>query len=205
MITEGMFTSEHDDWNTPEVVLERVRMLGTIGLDPCSNPQSTVRAAVEWRLDHGQDALRLDWNGHGLVFCNPPYGGAVGAAFMRRMALYAALGVEIVALVPNRTDTEWYQENTRLVSAKCEWYGRLSHPRGQAVSNQTTLWEETAPIAGKKRGTAPFPSVVLYWGPQTDRFVEAFGDCGAVWRSAQRAVVKPTTVELCSTWNIGSL
>jgi hypothetical protein len=180
MLNGGMFSSEFDDWNTPDVVLERVRKVGPIGLDPCSNAQSIVHAAVEWRITHGLDGLRHGWRGFGLVFCNPPYGDAL-LAWSRKIAREAEAGVEIITLVPHRTDTEWYRTVARACSAKCEWHGRLTHPRGAADQVQASLFGGAPVAAPEKSGTAPFPSVVLYHGRRKAAFVEAFKDAGEVW------------------------
>lgn len=182
-LNEGMFTSEYDDWCTPEDVLAPVRELagGPVGLDPCSNAQSIVRATREYRLERGEDGLRLPWDGFGLVFGNYPYGDAI-AAFMRRSDRYGAGGVEIVALVPNRSDTAWYQDNVANVAAKCEWRGRLVHPRGVADSPQVSLFPVDGPPPAPESGTAPFPSALLYWGHRARRFAEIFGAFGKVWR-----------------------
>ncbi len=182
LINQGLFSSEHDDWCTPECVLERVRRIGPIGLDPTSNAQSIVRAAREWRLERGEDALRLDWGGHGLVYLNPPFGDAI-VAFMRRASAYGGLlGVEIVALVPHRTDTAWYHEAIRSVRAKCEWRGRMKFLRGVEDRAQMSLLGGGAPLPAVEGETAaPFPTVILYWGPRVDSFVDAFSGAGEIW------------------------
>jgi hypothetical protein len=71
-------------------VLDRVRRIDPIGLDPFSNAQSIVGAKREFRLDRGEDALRLDWRGYGLVYANPPFGDEI-AACMRRVVYFAEL------------------------------------------------------------------------------------------------------------------
>jgi len=185
MNTAPMFSSQYDDWNTPEPVLTCVRRVDEIGLDPFSNEQSIVRARTEYRLSRGQDALRLPWDGFGLVFCNPPYGDAIFDC-MARIAYWGARGVEILTLVPHRTDTEWYQEHVDGVAAKCEWYGRLQHMRGVADTRQLTLLGALEPALPAKRydgpgESAPFPSVVLYHGHRIERFIEAFEDAGEIW------------------------
>lgn len=177
----AIFSSEYDDWNTPACVLDRVRLIDEIGLDPFSNAQSIVGARREFRLDLGEDALRLDWRGHGLAFCNPPYGEAMGPC-MRRMDYFGREGVEIVALISNRTDIQAYQDNVRGVRAKCEWRGRLKHMRGVADRRQLPLLNTGAalPLSEGEVG-APFPSVVLYWGKRITKFKRAFFDAGEVW------------------------
>lgn len=183
MLSTAMFSSEFDDWNTPEPVLDCVRRIGPIGLDPCSNAQSIVGALVEWRLTRGEDGLARGWGGCGLVFCNPPYGDSL-PAWARKIAREASQFVEIVTLVPHRTDTEWYRTMTRGCSGKCEWHGRLTHPRGSADSAQVPLFGGAPVAAPEKSGTAPFPSVVLYHGRRTAAFVDAFAGAGEIWTRA---------------------
>jgi len=183
----ALFSSEFDDWCTPSEVLDRVRLVDEIGLDPFSNAQSIVGAKRDFRLDRGEDALRLDWRGHGLVFCNPPYGDDI-APCMRRVAYFAAEGVEIIALLPHRTDTQWWQ-STSGAAGKCEWEGRLKHPRGVSDKRQLRLVgvahiEEAYPPPDT--GTAPFPSVVVYWGDRFKRFERAFADAGQIWQRVER-------------------
>jgi hypothetical protein len=189
VLNSGLYSSDHSDWNTPECVLERVRKMGPIGLDPCSNAQSTVRAATEWRLERGEDGLRLDWRGHGLVFVNPPYGDAL-ASWLGQADAYGSGVVEIIALVPHRTDTAAYHDNIRHLSAKCEWRGRLKHPRGTAEQRQTGFhlargfgssgYPELIKLPNEVN-SAPFPSVILYWGDRLRLFEQAFGGAGKVW------------------------
>ena len=186
MLNPGLYSSEHDDWNTPECVLKRVRRVADIGLDPCSNAQSIVRARTEYRLERGEDGLRLPWNGYGLVFVNPPYGDAI-SAFMRRVDHFGRMDVEIIALVPNRSDTTWFQTYAASARAKCEWRGRLVHPRGVADQRQQPLFQrvDDGPVTVvEEGGTAPFPSVVLYWGPSLGGFIDAFESAGALWMPA---------------------
>jgi hypothetical protein len=176
-----MFSSEYDSWCTPASVLDRVRRIDELGLDPFSNAQSIVRAKREFRLDRGEDALRLDWRGHGLVYVNPPFGDEIGDC-MRRVVYFAELAVEIVALVPHRTDTAWYRDAVRLVRAKCEWYGRMKFLRGQADRQQLALLGAPAPLpALEGEASAPFPTVLLYYGRRTARFARAFEGAGEIW------------------------
>jgi hypothetical protein len=176
-----MFSSEYDSWCTPAPVLDRVRRIAPIGLDPFSNAQSIVGAEREFRLDRGEDALKLDWRGYGLAYANPPFGDEI-AACMRRVVYFAELGLEIVALVPHRTDTVWYREAVRLVRAKCEWYGRMKFIRGQADRAQLGLLGGAGPLPAVEGDTAaPFPTVLLYYGRRRARFARAFDGAGEIW------------------------
>lgn len=143
------------DWNTPANLLERVRAFDAIGLDPCSNVNSIVDAAVEW-CEGGLDRA---WSGHGLVYCNPPYGRAIGAWVRKCNAEYFR-DAEIIALVPARPDTLWWQQDACDVQSTCFWRGRLK-------------------FLGAP-DPAPFPSALLYWGPRAHRFRDVFASVGVV-------------------------
>lgn len=151
-------TGEGDDtWRTPPEVLDRVRRLGPIGLDPCTAPDNPVGAPVFFtELD---DGLARSWAGFGLVFCNPPY-SQLRAAWGLKIAR-EGLRAEIVSLVPARTETEWFREACwSSASAVCFWYGRLTFVGGEA--------------------SAPFPSALPYHGPRPEAFARAFEDDGRV-------------------------
>lgn len=169
---ESLFTSGKDDWNTPPEVLARVRLVGPIGFDPCWNPSSlTCPRQCAW-LEKGQDGLQLDWAelvGPGeVVFVNPPFstlqtswGWKIAAEGPR----VAARGAHLVALVPARTDTRWWQPMWE-ADAICFWRGRIRFL-----------------TAGKRQTGSPFPSAFLYWGESDGRrpsFERAFSARGRV-------------------------
>jgi hypothetical protein len=151
----ALFSSAKDDWNTPEEVLQLVRKLGPISLDPCSNAGSIVDAAREIRLP--EDGLLANWaelGAGGVVFVNPPYGQTASRVWLRKITEEAARGAEIVALLPARPDTQWFQRHGAKAQAIVFWEGRL-----------TFLGAPTS---------APFPSLVLYYGPRPWAFLAAF-------------------------------
>lgn len=147
-----MLSSANDGWNTPPEVLEHVRrMVGKIGLDPCSNASSVVGARTSW--DVHADGLPRPWAGHGSVFVNPPYSDAL-PHWIAKCRNEAAEGVEILALVPARTDTGWFRNVLSSPAEVCLWRGRIRflgapHP-------------------------ATFPSAMIYWGPRGDAFRTVF-------------------------------
>lgn len=175
------FSSERGDWETPLHVLELVRQVGPIALDPCTtilnstgarviytDPQIVVGPpppGVAWAPD-GLDELN-SWvapaiTHEGLVFCNPPYGSGI-SAWIKRCAEVRRAGVEAIALVPARTDTSWWHALCAppVADAVCFWRGRL------------TFVGAPAP--------APFPSALVYWGPNRFRFADVFADVGLIW------------------------
>lgn len=153
--------SEH--WCTPPEILERViAVCGSIGLDPCSNGSSIVGARTAW--DVHADGLSRSWIGLGSVYVNPPYGDAL-PVWMGKCALEAAEGAEIVALVPARTETKWFRAVLESPATVGLWRGRVQ-------------------FLGAPN-PAPFPSVLIYWGPRADRFVEVCAaDCNGFLRGS---------------------
>lgn len=159
MQTTTMFSSEASDWCTPEEIIYLVNQInGGIGLDPCSNAGSLVKAKTEWcGPPSGPCGLTSEWGGHGLVYVNPPYGRVV-SAWTTKASAEGKLGTEIAMLLPARVDTKWWQVDVVTAQAVCFWRGRLT-------------------FLGAPSG-APFPSAVAYWGPNVDRFIELFGQFG---------------------------
>jgi len=135
------------------------QVLGPVGLDPCSNPQSIVGAAEEWSLETSQDGLAPNWGSYGPVYVNPPYGRGAIDQWAAKIALEGAFGVELIALLPARVDTSWFRA-VWTARAVCFWSGRIK-------------------FLGAESG-APFPSALPYWGGHVDRFCEVFSAAGKV-------------------------
>lgn len=157
----ALLSSDDQTWNTPRWFIDRIeKALGRIALDPCSNSWSEVRAAREFRLERGKDGLSLPWRG--LTYVNPPYGRAI-AVWTARCADQAGEGAEVIALVPSRTDTAWWQAAARSCQAVVLWRGRFKFM-----------------TQGKEADPAPFPSSVFYFGQRGDLFLAEFGNDGIV-------------------------
>lgn len=155
-----LLSSERHDWETPDEILDLVRQLGLIDLDPCTSHENPCEAKAY--LTHG--GLDTDWRLHmtdgiGLVYCNPPYGREV-ADWVYKCIHESFRGSEIVLLTACRPDTEWYDRARRSCSAWCEIKGRLTF-RGA-------------------KSPAPFPSVAHYWGPKPHLFAHVFSTIGRV-------------------------
>lgn len=153
----ALLSSERMDWCTPESVLEKVRQVAPIRLDPSTNADNPTNAAVYYT--HETDGLSKSWAGdHGLVFVNPEYGRALKV--WSEKIVKEARGAEIIALVPSRTDTKWFHHLADNADMICFWRGRITfvgaaHP-------------------------APFPSAVFYFGPNVARFMDKFQSAGLI-------------------------
>lgn len=142
---------------------------GAIGLDPCSNQHSLVRARVEYRLPR-QDGLQASWN-HPTIFVNPPYGidharGTSIKHWLHRCAeAHREHGAEVIALVPVATNTgHWKKYVFGEAAAVCFLYDtRLRFL-----------------VSGRDEGKgAPMSCAMIYWGKSYKRFFDVFIRHGA--------------------------
>ena len=151
------FSSDSPEWHTPpEVVAKVVRVLGEIDVDPCADMNRTIPATTHYTKD--EDGLSVEWGGR--VYMNPPYGGEVRRWVDKLVLEYSSrVVVEAIALVPSRTDTGWFRALRDY--PRCFVSGRLK-------------------FSGSEN-SAPFPSMVVYLGPNPDSFAEVFGDLGDIY------------------------
>lgn len=152
------FLSETNEWYTPKEIIERViKVLGQIDLDPCANPGTPTIPALT-HYTQANDGLAQPW--FGRVYMNPPYGDEIKGWIEHLCSAYKSkLVSEAIALVPSRTDTEWF----RLLKEypRCFIWGRLK------FSNSIL--------------SAPFPSMVVYLGGDTQLFYQHFRDLGDIY------------------------
>jgi hypothetical protein len=150
------YSSQCQEWYTPPHVIEAVvASLGGIDLDPASNSHSEPVVPAAQHFTAADDGLSSQW--FGRVFLNPPYGNTIGLWTGKLRTEYEAGYVDAaIALVPARTDTQWF----RALSSypRCFLHGRLS-------------------FSGSQYG-APFPSSAFFLGQELDRFVAAFAHLG---------------------------
>jgi hypothetical protein len=153
-----LLSSQSVEYYTPANLVDRVvRCLGAIDLDPCSDSQATPNVPAARHFVREDDGLMQPWAGQ--VFLNPPYGREIGRWVERLVASHESGAVpEAVALLPARTDTDWFAAIGRF--PLCLLRGRIRFVNGA--------------------GSAPFPTLVAYLGRRVDAFVDAFGDLGVI-------------------------
>lgn len=155
----GMFTSATPEWYTPAHIIDRViKLFGEIDLDPCSNAKgedANVEALNHWTQE--DDGLSKPWAGK--VYMNPPYGDEIGPWVARLDQAYKAEEIhEAIALLPGRTDTDWFVP--MFAYPICFVHGRLK-------------------FSGSDN-SATFPSVIVYLGIDLESFKEFFIDIGPI-------------------------
>ncbi len=132
-----------DSWITPRSLIEK---LGPFDLDPCAcDPQPWPTASR--MVTEKENGLLLTWSG--FVWCNPPYGRALGI-WLERMALHQ----NGIALVFARTDTRAFHQHVwPHADAMLVIRGRLTFCRPDGTP---------APNGHNSGG----PSVLIGYGPR---------------------------------------
>lgn len=137
----GLYASKTPEWSTPQDLFDRLDSEFNFTLDACA----TVRNhKVDTYFIEIEDGLNQPWGGH-TVWCNPPYGAAIGEWVRKGFTEARVGGATVVMLVPCRTDTAWWHDWVMFAQEVRLIRGRLQF--------------EGAP------SSAPFPSAVVVFTP----------------------------------------
>ena len=137
---------------TPGYVLEPVRkLLGGIGLDPCTEPDNPTGADAFYCLP--ADGCALPWEAHS-VFCNPPYGEARNRWVER--CISEGSHRKVVLLIPSHTETKIFQQaltsclDVLFVNARLRFGVLRENRRQEAASHGSAIFGfgvSVAPLA----------------------------------------------------------
>lgn len=133
MITTGLFTSNTDQWATPQDFFDKLNDEFHFTLDVCADE---TNHKCEKYYSKEDDGLKQDWGGE-IIWCNPPYGREIGK-WVERCSKHDGTAV---MLVPARTDTRWFHDYIYGKSEVRFIRGRLKF--------------------GNSKNSAPFPSMVV--------------------------------------------
>lgn len=138
-INQGLFTSNTDQWATPQDFFDKLDKEFEFDIDVCADLHNHKCRNY---FSKEQDGLKQDWKG--VCWMNPPYGRVIGD-WVKKAYESSLNGATVVCLLPARTDTKWWHEycmkgEIRLVK------GRLKF--------------------GDSKNSAPFPSAVVIFGKQ---------------------------------------
>jgi phage N-6-adenine-methyltransferase len=130
------FSSASDEWSTPPELFAELDQEFNFTLDACATPENAHCVRYFTREDNG---LAQRWTGR--VWCNPPYGRAIGL-WMRKAweSVQTGEAEVVVCLVPARSDTSWWHE--------------------YAVRGEVRFLRGRLRFGGAK-SSAPFPSAVV--------------------------------------------
>lgn len=133
-----LFSSEKDDWETPQDFFNELDREFHFDLDPCASHHNHKCKKYFTKEDNG---LMQDWSGH-CVFCNPPYGSKSTSDWIRKCAKESQKSdTTVVMLIPARTDTKAFHE---YIYGKAE----IRFVKGRLKF-------------GGSKNSAPFPSMVV--------------------------------------------
>lgn len=146
MNTKVMFSSETEDWSTPQSFYDELNKEFNFTLDPCATPEN--RKCHNY-FTKDEDGLKQDWQGF-TVFCNPPYGRAIKDWVKKCFYESKKPNTTVVMLIPARTDTKYFHEYIYHKSKEIRFIpGRLKF--------------------GNSKNSAPFPSMVVIFSEATLR------------------------------------
>lgn len=139
MNTKGVFSSQTDEWATPQWLFDELDAEFHFDLDPCATDENHKCAEYYTKAD---DGLAKNWGGRS-VYCNPPYGRQIGKWVRKAYEEAQKPGTTVVLLVPARTDTKWFHDYI---------YGET----------EIRFIKGRVRFGNSKHG-APFPSMVVVW------------------------------------------
>jgi site-specific DNA-methyltransferase (adenine-specific) len=145
LTNDVLFSSDKQDWETPQWLFDLLDDEYQFSLDPCATPENAKCWHYYTPKDNG---LKRVWSGN--VWVNPPYDSIV--AWLERAVLqlkYKRIET-IVFLIPARTDTKYWHKYVMKHACEIRFIeGRLR-------------------FVGAK-GAAPFPSVIVIFNRQRRR------------------------------------
>lgn len=143
MNMKTMFSSETDQWSTPQDLYDRLNEEFNFNLDPCADDQNHK---CEKYFTKEQNGLLQDWGGN-AVFCNPPYGRQIGKWVKKCYEESQKKDTICVMLIPARTDTRYFHDYIYKKATEIRFIkGRLKF--------------------GESKNGAPFPSMVVIFDKQ---------------------------------------
>ena len=137
-MNKALFSSQTNEWETPQALFEELDKEFHFTLDPAS---TDANAKCEKHYTIQENGLTQDWTGE-TVFCNPPYGRELGLWIEKAAnAVKNGEGTTVVMLIPARTDTKAFHDYI---------YGRAEV---RFLKGRIKF--------GDAKNSAPFPSMIV--------------------------------------------
>lgn len=138
------FSSQTDEWPTPDWLFDALDREFGFTLDPCSTDEN---AKCRKHFTRSEDGLLQSWEGE-TVFMNPPYGVQIAKWMAKAHSAASRELATVVCLVPARTDTKW-------------WHAFAMRHEIRLLRGRLRFGDATT--------SAPFPSAVVVMRPATFR------------------------------------
>lgn len=136
MINNALFSSNSDEWETPDTVFKMLDDEFCFNLDPCASDMNHKCDNYFTIEDNG---LNQKWGGQ-RVFCNPPY-SEINKWVEKAYRESRHDNTLVVLLIPSRTDTRYFHN---FIYNRAE----IRFIKGRLKFNQS-------------KSTAPFPSMIV--------------------------------------------
>lgn len=143
------FSSETNEWATPQALFNALDREFNFTLDPCSDG---INAKCQKYFTIEDDGLAQDWF-NDTVFMNPPYGREI-PKWIQKAYEESRKGATVVCLIPSRTDTRYWHEyimkadEVRFIKGRIKFGG----------SNQSAPFPSCI-VVFKPNGTDTYPSM----------------------------------------------
>ena len=137
------FSSERDNWETPQDFFDKLNEEFGFTLDVCAEDDT---AKCEKYYTKKDDAFTKKWKG--VCWMNPPYGRGIGV-WLEKAYETSQNESTVVCLIPSRTDTKWWHDyvmqaaEIRFVKGRLKFDGhKNSAPFPSAFVVFKMFWEE---------------------------------------------------------------
>ena len=142
-VRKVMHSSGNNEWGTPEKIYNPLNEIYKFTLDPCCTPETAKCSKFFTAEDNG---LEQSWANE-RVFMNPPYSRDLLKHFIKKAYEESEFNnALVVALIPSRTDTEYFHKYITKAKEIIFVKGRIKF-----LSN------------GVEQQAAPFPSMIVVW------------------------------------------
>jgi len=106
MINKSLFTSNSEEWETPQLLFDELNEEFNFTWDVCATKENSKCGDNFWSKTIS--GLTNDWGE--VNWMNPPYGRDIGI-WVRKAYMHAKRDQQTtVALLPARTDTKWFHD-----------------------------------------------------------------------------------------------
>lgn len=142
------FRSELQNWRTPDWLFETLNAYFKFDCDVCANDSNYL---CENYYTSENSCFDNPWGK--INFMNPPYSRGMNKFIERAYLQWKDHNRMTVALLPSRTDTKWFHDYI---------YGKahIFFMRGRLRFND-------------QPNPAPFPSMIVFWGVEDNRALNA--------------------------------
>ena len=133
-LSQVIFSSETDEWETPQSLFEQLNVEFGFEIDVCALPYN-AKCSRYYTPNH--DGLAQEWQG--VCWMNPPYGRKIGH-WVQKAYESSLDGTIVVCLLPSRTDTAW-------------WHNYCMKGEIRLIRGRLKF--------GNSKNSAPFPSAIV--------------------------------------------